>query len=144
LEINIRQATLEDEAIVYKMICALEESTYDRGAFNIVYKANLDAGSCVYIVEYAQKPAGFINIRIKPVLHHAGKVAEIEEFYIDDEFRSTGIGSKVMDHFIGTLKEENIVSLELVSNVRREKAHKFYEKNGFIKSHFGFTFKMTL
>jgi (aminoalkyl)phosphonate N-acetyltransferase len=143
MDFKIRRAILNDEKEVYDIICALEEEKLDKNSFGSIFRKNINSTKNLYfIIEHSKAILGFINIHIKYVLHHAGKVAEIEEFFIKEEFRSSGIGAQVIKYIIEMLKNENICSLELVSNMKREKAHKFYENNGFKKSHFGFRFNL--
>jgi (aminoalkyl)phosphonate N-acetyltransferase len=143
MNFTIRKALLNDDEAVYEMICDLEEQKLNRNSFSNIYRKNVsNSPNRYFIIENEKSIIGFINIHIKSILHHADEVAEIEEFIIKEDLRSSGIGGQIIKYIIDMLKNENILNLELVSNMRRDKAHRFYEKNGFIKSHYGFTMNL--
>lgn len=141
--LTIRATRAEDSAIVYEMICLLEEITFDRAAFDSVYLANLNNPRIRYFVcETRGKAAGFISIHIQNELHHCGKVAEVMELFVFNQLRSLGIGALLLKKAEKIAKEEKCMLIELATNRKRLRTHKFYLKNGYEESHFKFTKKL--
>ena len=73
-------------------------------------------------------------------LSEAGKVAVIDELVVKEKQRNNGIGSTLVQHAIRLAKSTGCCLIELATSFRREDAHRFYEKNGFIKSGYRFSF----
>jgi PhnO protein len=135
-KILIRTATLHDLEEVYRMICGLEETMLDRNAFDGVFRQNLSSENIGYfIAESNSRPVGMAGCHIQPLLHHAALIAEIQEMFVDSAFRSQQIGKMLMNHMVVFAKSRGAVQLEVTSRNRREKAHQFYQREGFEKSH---------
>ena len=74
-------------------------------------------------------------------LHHADKVDTVEELVINPKFQGKKYGTSLLNYAIELAKNEKCNVIELTSNFSREEAHKFYEKNGFIKSSYKFKYE---
>ena len=57
--------------------------------------------------------------------------AQIEGLVVEDEFRNTGIGSQLVAVASEWAQRHGCSTLWVESNVRRERAHRFYTKLGF-------------
>lgn len=136
----IRTAGPDDLAEVYRMICALSNETFDRQAFSRVYTHNLSSPDCFYyIATTAGRAIGFISLHIAQLLHHNGAVAEIQEFYIDPDYRGQGIGKLLMHEVNIQAGKLDVKSLEVASGKRRTENVAVYERLGFTLSHNKFT-----
>ena len=62
------------------------------------------------------------------------KVAIFEDFIVDKNHRNQGIGEKLIDFVFEDLKAKNISRITLLTDNDNIKAHRFYEKKGFVKS----------
>ena len=62
---------------------------------------------------------------------YSGKQIEIDNFMIYPEYRSKGLGKKVMDWIYDYGRKQNCLSIELNTYVGAAKAHKFYFREGF-------------
>ncbi|NMB69704.1 GNAT family N-acetyltransferase [candidate division WWE3 bacterium] len=122
----IREARLEDLDKVFALVNELENFSLDKKQFTSTYKANLGNPSISYLVAtFDMEVVGFVGLYISGLLHHAGKVAQIQELVVNPKFRSQGIGKKL---FLEAEKiaKQNCGLIELTSNINRERAHKFY------------------
>lgn len=134
--LQIRAVTGEDEEIIYQMVCGLENMEMDRTAFNMVFRRNIRAENIQYfIAELEGKPVGMVSCHIQPLLHHAALVSEIQEMYVEPDYRSAKIGKALMDHVTAFAKNKGAVQMEVTSRNTREHAHRFYQREGFEKSH---------
>lgn len=86
---------------------------------------------------------GFVSVHIQYLLHHAGKVAEIQDLFIKTTYRNTGIGKELVQEAEKWSLENGARDIEVSSNRRREQAHRFYEREKYLKSHFKFTKQLT-
>lgn len=137
---SIRKAELKDKNEIYELICLLEDTKITGDLFHSIFEKNLSDKNIFYFVsEHNFKISGFISLHIQHLLHHWGKVAEIQELYVQTEDRNNGIGKMLLETAIKTAKENNCELIELSANKTRTKAHEFYLKNGFNNSHFKFT-----
>lgn len=136
LSITIRRASPADRETIYAMICDLENTILDRKGFDHAFELNIASTHISYfLAEWDGQPVGLMSCHIQPLLHHAGLVSEIQEMYVKPEFRSRHIGKVLMAHVAGYAKGEGAIQIEVTSRATREQAHRFYQREGFEKSH---------
>ena len=58
------------------------------------------------------------------------------------DMRSKGIGRAMIRYAVGKARESGAAFVQLTSNSLRTDAHRFYEREGFAKSHTGFKMKL--
>ncbi|SEI75699.1 PhnO protein [Dyadobacter koreensis] len=135
-KLHIRTATDKDEEIIYNMICHLENKILSRESFNFVFRHNLaQPHICYLIAEFDQEPVGMGSCHVQPLLHHVCMVAEIQEMFVKEEYRSKEIGKALVEALVFFAKSKSALQIEVTSNNVRENAHRFYQKEGFKKSH---------
>lgn len=66
------------------------------------------------------------------------KQCHVEDFFVDLDYRSKGIGTSLMENVISYAKEMDCEVIELNSLITNIRAHKFYERVGFIKQSYRF------
>lgn len=136
----IRKAEQADLDRVYELICELEQTVLDKDVFTQIYDRQIsDCHYLLIVVQLNQLVVGFLSLQIKEHLHHAAKIAEIIELVIHEPSRGQRIGDSLFQAAKKFAKENNCSQLELCTNVRRLRAHQFYEKQGMNKSHHCFT-----
>ncbi|GGM85206.1 hypothetical protein GCM10010967_16480 [Dyadobacter beijingensis] len=134
--VSIRRASAADREIIYHMICGLENTVLDRGGFDRAFERNIASPNITYfLAEHGGKPVGMVSCHIQPLLHHAALVSEIQEMYVEPEYRSQKVGNALMRHVTAFAKGEGAIQMEVTSRATREQAHRFYEREGFAKSH---------
>jgi GNAT superfamily N-acetyltransferase len=72
--------------------------------------------------------------------HGTSPFAVVEYVVVDEKYRSKGIGKLLMESVISLAKEAGCYKIMLTSDLRRERAHKFYKSLGFQPSAQGFRF----
>lgn len=136
-EIQIRLATPDDEPIIYLFICDLEESSLDETTFHSIYQQNLVNSAIHYLVAEIQgNVVGFVSCHVQSLLHHEGKVGEIQELYIHPNARNQGIGQKLVNTLKTIAIQEQFVNLEVTTNQKRTDTVRFYEREAFKRTHF--------
>ena len=92
----IRPAVACDAAAVYKLLCQLEDTCFDRAAFDARFAWQLESPAfCGFVLVDEDEVAGFINVRVERQLHHERPVAEICELVVDAENRGSGRGRQL-------------------------------------------------
>lgn len=66
----------------------------------------------------------------------------MENVYINSEYRSQGLGNKLVDLIIAEAKERGCYKLIGTSKMSKPEVHSFYERHGFDKM--GYEFRMDL
>jgi GNAT superfamily N-acetyltransferase len=70
--------------------------------------------------------------------HDTAPFAVVEYVVVDEKHRSRGIGRQMMEYVMSLAKEAGCYKIILTSDLRRERAHKFYKSLGFEDSAAGF------
>jgi len=134
-------ASKPDLESIYAFICLLENERFDPTTFRQLFLENLEDGDCHMLVadSAVSGSVGFINIQVQRLLHHCGKVAEIQELYVDPSHRHQGLGRELVRMAEDLARKEGCVLLEVAAQNRRADTHRFYERSGFTMSHRKFT-----
>ena len=136
-------ATEQDRDAVYRLLCILEETDFDYSVFADHYAKLLsDPDTFMFIAKDREQVLGFLDMRVQIHLHHLGNVAEILELVVAPGARSRGVGKYLFEGALACAKKQRCVSLELSSNMRRKRAHSFYERLGMVKSHCRLTMQL--
>ncbi len=143
-ELLIRKASLFDFKSVYGFVNDLEETEFNIESMKIAFEQNINNADSIYLIaEIDNKPVGYLSCHSQFLLHHGGqRIAEIQEMYVNPENRKMGIGKKLIDELKRLAQQKGIDQLEVTSNNRRTKTHRFYEREKFVQSHKKFTWKV--
>lgn len=140
---EIRECNNLDIKSVYDLICELKNRKFDYSKFEVAFMDKINSRKNYYIVGIENNNViAFLSLVIDYQLHHVAKVATIEELIVSSQYRSNGMGKALIENAIEYAKSNQCDVIELTSGFDREKAHKFYEKNGFKKG--SYKFKMNL
>ena len=144
----IRKATLGDGEALWRLLCILEGRELDRAALLRILEGQLaDSRRVLLVWEQDEdgggladpRPRAFLNMKIEPQLHHAGRVAEIQELVVDPALRGRGVGHRLFTVALDAARDARCVRLELATNRGRLGAHRFYERERMAQTHFGYT-----
>jgi ribosomal protein S18 acetylase RimI-like enzyme len=82
---------------------------------------------------------GTMVLLIVPNLSHGALPwAVVENIVVDAGYRRRGIGRLLMDYAVSRAREVGCYKVQLLSNVKRKEAHRFYRALGFQTSAYGF------
>ena len=138
--ISIRKAEKDDFEYVYKMVSDLEDEAMSRDFLLQAYAQNLvNKDVCYWLAVADEKPVGFISLHIQNLLHRNGPVAEVQELFVDSELRGQRIGQRLIETARDEAGKRGCKRFEVSTNVRREDAHRFYERLGMQRTHIKFT-----
>jgi len=147
MEVKIRQATLDD----VKDILQIYAESLDNGKVLSVEKAQIVflkqqqyPDYKVFVAEYEQQLVGTFALLIMENMAHQGTPsAVVEDVGVIPAMQGKGIGKVMMEYALNYAKEKGCYKMSLSSNLKREKAHQFYESLGFQKHGFSFLMNLT-
>lgn len=142
MNIQIRPATIDDvENILYIYAKALDNDnvlSVEKGQ-EIFLKQQQYPDYQVFIAELDNEIVGTFALLIMENMAHLGTPsAVVEDVGVLPIIQSKGIGKLMMEFALNYAKEKGCYKMSLSSNLRREKAHQFYESLGFQKHGFSF------
>ncbi len=136
MAISVREATSKDFDAVYGFVCELQNKTFDRKLLAQLYNRNVANKDNIYLVAHDDDlPIGYASCHLQTLLHHAGKVAEVQEMFVVPNYRSKGVGKLLMARIKSTAKNKGAVQLEVTTRAIREGAIQFYKRESFKDSH---------
>lgn len=141
MSITVRPADTADAITIFQFICDLEEASFDYTVFEPHYMANIRNENYIYLVAVNETNAiiGYISCHGQILLHHCGKVYEIQELFVTETYRHKGVGQVLMQSLKEELSLQEVRSLEVTANINRVKTHEFYRKSGFSQTHVKYT-----
>jgi ribosomal protein S18 acetylase RimI-like enzyme len=96
----------------------------------------------LYVAVRDEDIVGSFALLIIDNLGHLGAPsAVIEDVVVDPQCQGQGIGKAMMRHALGLCAEKGCYKATLSSNLKRERAHAFYESLGFERH--GYSFRIT-
>ena len=147
MDLIIRKATLDD----VKNILNIYAEALDNGkvitvekAQEIFLKQQQYPNYQVFIALYEQQTVGtFALLIMENMAHNGTPSAVVEDVGVLPTMQGKGIGKLMMEFALKYSKEKGCYKMSLSSNLRREKAHQFYESLGFKKHGFSFLMDLT-
>ncbi len=82
---------------------------------------------------------GFIGLHLGLAFEISGRVMRIIALAVAPNFKGKGIGTKLVLEAEKFAKNSNVTLIGVNSGLEREPAHKFYEKQGFLRKGYSFT-----
>jgi len=143
---KIRRAGQDDSEKIFEFICKLEDVHFDYEVFLPLYKNNIANTENIYLlaVDESDKILGYISSHGQFLLHHNSKVYEIQELFVDGDYRNQKIGENLINAVEKILTESGNYFLEVTTNSDRIDTHRFYGKCGFEQTHVKFTKRLEL
>ncbi|MEI3853490.1 MULTISPECIES: GNAT family N-acetyltransferase [unclassified Ensifer] len=93
----------------------------------------------VFVAVLAREIVGTFQTALHTSLSGRGSSSLIvEAVQTREDMRGRGIGERMMRHAIAEARDRGAKKVRLTSNAVRSDAHRFYERLGFTRSHFGF------
>lgn len=140
---SIRKTTVVDIPKVMPLVeeLNLSDFPYD-GQVNVkwgetkkgkkYYQKKIDCSKGVcFIAEVENEPIGFVLGGIDNFGYRTIKVAELDNLYVKEKFRSLGVGKKLVEVFKNWAKEKGAQKVGLNTFNLNKRAIHFYEEEGF-------------
>jgi GNAT superfamily N-acetyltransferase len=112
---------------------ALNDGPYE--AFDAIVQ---DPNNRVYVAEAGGEVVGTFQLTFIRQLSYGGcLVAQVESVHVHSHARSRGVGQAMLEWAIAEARRRGALRIQLTSNLRRSRAHRFYERLGFRATHQG-------
>ncbi|MGC3994701.1 MAG: GNAT family N-acetyltransferase [Propionicimonas sp.] len=133
--VDVREATTTDADALFGMASCLATSAVpDRTVFSSSLAAILTDERqllLVAFIEGADERVGYLHGLAHPAFHANGSVAWVEELWVDEEHRRSGVGRSLMDRFESWAVHD--VGAAYVALATR-RAQRFYAATGYVES----------
>jgi ribosomal protein S18 acetylase RimI-like enzyme len=144
-KIIIRQANLKDLNEIVRLNFALfakEYKDFDK-SLNLKWSNNegksyfkdkiCQKDGFVWVAEDEKKIVGYLcgGICDRKDYRKKAKYAELENIFIADQYRSQGLGRKLVDFFIKWCKAKKVNYISVTASANNKLAIDFYQKHGF-------------
>jgi GNAT superfamily N-acetyltransferase len=97
-----------------------------------------DPNNMLMVAELDGAIAGVFHLTfIQYVAYRGGVVAQIENVVVDPALRGRGLGERMMRWAIDEARRRGAHRVQLTTNKVRTRAHRFYQRLGFVASHEG-------
>lgn len=138
----IRKAYKKDAQAVAKLLsqlgCEIKEKTgaiinTDKALITTLFKNNLNTKFQGFVYEEDKKIKGVILFYYSFSLYAKGEFLTVTELFVQKEYRKQGVGKKLLDSIIDTIKNRSITRIELTTPPLPEfqKTLEFYLNSGF-------------
>ncbi len=118
-----------------------EETEADYLAAFAALRAHPD--HALYVARHGGAVVGTFLLSLLPGLTGRGMLhAQLRSVQVRADLRSLGIGARMVAFAEDQARARGAGIVELTSNLRRTRAHAFYERHGYAKSHAGFKKKL--
>jgi GNAT superfamily N-acetyltransferase len=146
-DVVIRRAEQQDIPAILEVYAQDELSTWPKQTVASVAEAfdeiSRDPDAALYVATAAGDVVGTFQMNVLRFLTRAGgRVALIEAVMVSRSSRSQGVGTRMMRFAIDEARRRGCVRVQLTSQKRRTRAHRFYERLGFERSHEGMKLKL--
>ncbi|MCQ9636758.1 GNAT family N-acetyltransferase [Chryseobacterium sp. WG14] len=132
---NIRRMKDEDQKFVIALLDQLGYSDTEEFLSQKIKKLLNDPNEYLSVAENSEgRVVAFISVHIIPQIALKGDFARISYFSVDENYRSSGIGKLLEEYCEKVAREKNCDRIEVHCNFNREKAHRFYYRQGYTES----------
>ena len=145
--ILIRRARSSDSTALNGLYRQLHLGDYDsfgltpsrmRRALEVVAR---DPNQSLLVATHRSQIVGTLHVLIFRHLGHGlSPMAIVENVIVHDAWRSKGVGERLIEAAIALARKHQCYKLSLTSNISRHRAHRFYERLGWRRTHHGYTF----
>ncbi|WP_410582425.1 GNAT family N-acetyltransferase [Amycolatopsis sp. lyj-108] len=144
----IRQARREDVAAIVGMLAddqigSTRDSADDLTPYLKAFEEiDADPAQLLIVADDGGEAVGTLQLSIIPGLARKGALrGQIEAVRVRASHRGSGLGGDLMRWAIDESRRRGCALVQLTSDVKREDAHRFYERLGFEATHTGFKLK---
>lgn len=129
----IRKALTTDASSIKKLLIQLGYPGLTEAETHKKISDYSEMNYSLLVAEIDNDVVGFISLHWFDHFHSPGKMGRITAFCVDEQFRSQGVGQKLL-----AAAEELFIfcgcsKIEVTSNEKRIRTHQFYPKVGYIE-----------
>jgi len=130
-KLKIREARPQDCAVIAGLLSELGYP--NTSAFVRDKLAALDASDTVLVAEGAGEVLGFAHLHVSELFHEPGRIGRIMALAVTELNRRAGVGRELIATLERIARQTGCVEMEVTSGIRRQGAHAFYERMGYLE-----------
>jgi GNAT superfamily N-acetyltransferase len=130
---KIRNVQLSDSEKIAELLNQLGYPNTNGFIKNKIKGLLNDPNEITVVAEDKEEVLAFISIHFIPQIALEGDFARISYFSVDENYRSNGLGKILEEYCEKVAKSRNCDRIEVHCHSRRERAHKFYYRQGYIE-----------
>lgn len=130
-DIRIRRAQPQDAAEIAALTTQLGHPIEGSSALLVARQLIGDPAHVLLVADQGGLVVGFLNLNLRPQLHHAGLVGTIDEMVVDDASRGGGIGARLVDAAIEEAVDAGADAIDVITGTQRVDTQRFYQNHGF-------------
>jgi predicted N-acetyltransferase YhbS len=128
MDTTLRVAVPEDAPRISELLDQLGWSVPPEA---VVTELSASPATEVVVAECHGDVVGLIAVTTRRQFQRAGNLITIDTLIVDEQNRSRGVGEQLVGVAVEAARRSNAQAIELVSNLRRVEARRFYERLGF-------------
>jgi len=130
---EIRECTAEDFPEVFKLLPGLwPKKPLDETRLRETYLRALQSPNQAYLAALeGDELVGFCSLSTKQSLWQEGPIGHLDEILVVESARGQGVGSRLLAEAQRLASSLGCRRIELDSAFSRERAHQFYQQNGY-------------
>ncbi len=132
MDIVVREAADGDAAALAALSTQLGYPADEVTMRERLHRVQAQRAGCVFVACEADVVVGWTHVVERFHLEDA-PFAEIAGLIVDEAARGAGVGALLLSAAESWARERGYVKLRVRSNVVRERAHRFYEREGFVE-----------
>lgn len=141
MSITVRDANASDAPRLVELIIALghqiEEADVSRNLENLAKN-----GMLPLVAADGEKVIAMCGISAMVTVHRPAAVGRVSVMIVDEAYRGRGIGALLVTEAEKRLSKRGCRIIEVTSNMRRDRAHHFYERLGYERTSYRFMKKL--
>ena len=141
MSIAVREAAVADATRLVELIIALghpiEELDVSRNLEILVRN-----GLLPLVATDGDRVIGMCGLSAMTTVHRPAPVGRVSVMIVDQGYRGRGIGALLVAEAEKRLAEHGCRIVEVTSNMRRDRAHRFYEQLGYERTSYRFMKKL--
>jgi GNAT superfamily N-acetyltransferase len=135
MAITIRNGRLEDAADIVRLLEQLEYfGTSDFIDKRVTQLLSHSDALLLVATENTETIVGFVSAHFIPQLALAGDFCRISYLCVDQHSRSLGIGRQLEERVVELAKGRKCDRIEVHCHWRRDRAHRFYARQGYVEN----------
>ena len=136
-EIRVREARADDAPTLVSLIIDLGHPIEEADVLRNLETLTL-SGLLPLVATDGDRVIGMCGISAMVTVHRPAPVGRVSVMIVDEAYRGRGVGALLVAEAERRLAERGCKIVEVTSNMRRERAHQFYEKLGYGRTSFRF------
>ena len=131
--LTIREARIKDAEQISYLLDELgypNSRSFSESKIRKLSKSNNDV---VVVAVKDNKVVGVAHLHNAELFHEMGKIGRIMAIVIDKNHQRIGVGKRLTRYLEKIARDNGCAKMEVTDNIRRNSAHEFYQKLGYLE-----------